>query len=160
MCSHLRSQEKRLQHLKNVSFKLQAGETFGIVGRTGAGKTAILKLLLRQFEQYDGEITYGGTSIEAYKKERFREAIGYVPQDHFLFSTTVANNIAFSNAACIARTGGASCKIAHIHEDIMRFTEGYDTVVGERGVALSGGQKQRISIARALMMEPEVTYFR
>jgi len=142
--------------LKNVSFKLQAGETLGIVGRTGAGKTAILKLLLRQFDQYDGEITYGGISIEAYKKERLREAIGYVPQDHFLFSTTVANNIAFSNEHASLEQVKRAAKIAHIHEDIMRFSEGYDTVVGERGVALSGGQKQRISIARALMMEPNL----
>ena len=142
--------------LKNVSFKLQAGETLGIVGRTGAGKTAILKLLLRQFDQYDGEITYGGISIEAYKKERLREAIGYVPQDHFLFSTTVANNIAFSNEHASLEQVERAAKIAHIHEDIMRFSEGYDTVVGERGVALSGGQKQRISIARALMMEPNL----
>ena len=142
--------------LKNVSFKLQAGETLGIVGRTGAGKTAILKLLLRQFDQYDGEITYGGISIEAYKKERLREAIGYVPQDHFLFSTTVVNNIAFSNEHASLEQVKRAAKIAHIHEDIMRFSEGYDTVVGERGVALSGGQKQRISIARALMMEPNL----
>ncbi|MGM9946212.1 MAG: ABC transporter transmembrane domain-containing protein [Lysinibacillus sp.] len=142
--------------LKNVSFELQAGETLGIVGRTGSGKTAILKLLLRQFDQYDGEITYGGISIEDYKKERLREAIGYVPQDHFLFSTTVANNIAFSNEHASAQQVERAAKIAHIHEDIMNFSEGYDTVVGERGVALSGGQKQRISIARALMMEPNL----
>lgn len=142
--------------LKNVAFTLQAGETLGIVGRTGAGKTAILKLLLRQFDQYDGEITYGGISIEDYKKERLREAIGYVPQDHFLFSTTVANNIAFSNEHASAEQVERAAKIAHIHEDILRFSEGYDTVVGERGVALSGGQKQRISIARALMMEPNL----
>lgn len=142
--------------LKNVAFELQAGETLGIVGRTGAGKTAILKLLLRQFDQYDGEITYGGTRLEDYKKERLREAIGYVPQDHFLFSTTVANNIAFSNEHASLENIERAAKIAHIHEDIMRFSEGYDTVVGERGVALSGGQKQRISIARALMMEPDL----
>ena len=142
--------------LKNVVFKLKAGETLGIVGRTGAGKTAILKLLLRQFDQYDGEITYGGISIEDYKKERLREAIGYVPQDHFLFSTTVANNIAFSNEHASLQQVERAAKIAHIHEDILRFSSGYDTVVGERGVALSGGQKQRISIARALMMEPNL----
>ena len=142
--------------LKNVAFELQAGETLGIVGRTGSGKTAILKLLLRQFDQYDGQITYGGISIEEYKKERLREAIGYVPQDHFLFSTTVANNIAFSNEHAALEKVEQAAKIAHIHEDILRFSEGYDTVVGERGVALSGGQKQRISIARALMMEPNL----
>ena len=147
---------EKVTTLKNVAFELQAGETLGIVGRTGAGKTAILKLLLRQFDQYDGDITYGGISIEDYKKERLREAIGYVPQDHFLFSTTVANNIAFSNEHASLQQVERAAKIAHIHEDILRFSEGYDTVVGERGVALSGGQKQRISIARALMMEPNL----
>ena len=142
--------------LHNVQFTLKRGETLGIVGKTGSGKTAILKLLLREFEGYDGVITYGGHPINEYKKERLRSAIGYVPQDHFLFSTTVAGNIAFANTSASVEEVHDAAKLAHIHEDILKFTNSYETIVGERGVSLSGGQKQRISIARALMMKPEL----
>ncbi|HSI68106.1 MAG TPA: ABC transporter transmembrane domain-containing protein [Planococcus sp. (in: firmicutes)] len=142
--------------LKNVHFELKQGETLGIAGKTGSGKSAILKILLREFDNYEGEITFGGRSINAYRKQRLREAIGYVPQDHFLFSTTVAGNIAFARPDATMEEIHAAAKLAHIHEDILNFTDGYATVVGERGVSLSGGQKQRISIARALMMRPEL----
>lgn len=142
--------------LHHVQFTLKRGETLGIVGKTGSGKTAILKLLMREFEGYTGEIIYGNHPIDSYKKQRLREAIGYVPQDHFLFSTTVAGNIAFANAGATMAQVEDAAKLAFIHEDILQFTDGYKTVVGERGVSLSGGQKQRISIARALMMEPEL----
>ncbi|QFF99109.1 ATP-binding cassette domain-containing protein [Psychrobacillus glaciei] len=142
--------------MHNVHFTLKRGETLGIVGKTGAGKTAILKLLMREFEGHTGQIIYGDHAIDDYKKRRLREAIGYVPQDHFLFSTTVAGNIAFANADATTEQVHEAAKLAYIHEDILQFTEGYDTIVGERGVSLSGGQKQRISIARALMMEPEL----
>ncbi|MDF2066855.1 ABC transporter transmembrane domain-containing protein [Bacillus sp. Cr_A10] len=142
--------------LHDVHFTLKRGETLGIVGKTGSGKTAILKLLMREFEGYQGEIIYGNHSIDAYKKKSLREAIGYVPQDHFLFSTTVAGNIAFANASATSEQVEEAAKLAYIHEDILQFTDGYKTIVGERGVSLSGGQKQRISIARALLMEPEL----
>lgn len=142
--------------LHNVNFTLKRGQTLGIVGKTGSGKTAILKLLLREFEGYEGVITYGEHSINEYKKERLRSAIGYVPQDHFLFSTTIAGNIAFANTSASEEEIHEAAKLAYIHEDILRFTNGYETIVGERGVSLSGGQKQRISIARALMMKPEL----
>lgn len=142
--------------LHHVDFTLRRGETLGIVGKTGAGKTAILKLLMREFEGYTGKIMYGNHAIDKYKKRSLREAIGYVPQDHFLFSTTVAGNIAFANAGATMEAVEEAAKLAYIHEDILQFTNGYNTVVGERGVSLSGGQKQRISIARALMMEPEL----
>ena len=142
--------------LYDVHFTLKRGETLGIVGKTGSGKTAILKLLMREFEGYQGEIIYGNHSIDAYKKKSLREAIGYVPQDHFLFSTTVAGNIAFANASATSEQVEEAAKLAYIHEDILQFTDGYKTIVGERGVSLSGGQKQRISIARALLMEPEL----
>ncbi|SOC37165.1 ABC transporter transmembrane domain-containing protein [Ureibacillus acetophenoni] len=142
--------------LKNVHFELHRGETLGIVGKTGSGKTAILKLLLREFEGYDGEITFGGEKIDAYRKMRLLEAIGYVPQDHFLFSTTIYNNIAFTNPEANTNQVEYAARLAHIHEDILRFSDGYKTIVGERGVSLSGGQKQRISIARALMPNPEL----
>ncbi|EMR06718.1 putative multidrug resistance ABC transporter ATP-binding/permease protein YheI [Bhargavaea cecembensis DSE10] len=142
--------------LRNVRFALKKGETLGIVGRTGSGKTAILKLLLREFEGYDGVITYGDIPITDYRKERLLEAIGYVPQDHFLFSATVRENIAFTDTDAPFDEVREAARLAHIDEDILGFAEGYDTVVGERGVSLSGGQKQRISIARALLMEPEL----
>lgn len=142
--------------LKNVHFTLQKGETLGIVGRTGSGKTAILKLLLREFEGYTGKILYGGEPIHYYKQQRLRESIGYVPQDHFLFSTTIAENIAFTNPTIKRESVYEAAKLAQIHEDILRLTEGYETIVGERGVSLSGGQQQRVSIARALIMNPEL----
>ncbi|MFS0687855.1 ABC transporter transmembrane domain-containing protein [Sporosarcina sp. 179-K 8C2 HS] len=142
--------------LYDVHFTLKRGETLGIVGKTGSGKTAILKLLLREFEGYKGSIVYGGHPINQYKQQRLRESIGYVPQDHFLFSTTIAENIAFTNPKIDRERIYEAARLAHIHDDITGFEEGYETVVGERGVSLSGGQKQRVSIARALIMQPEL----
>ncbi|TYR77395.1 ATP-binding cassette domain-containing protein [Rossellomorea vietnamensis] len=142
--------------LEEIRFTLKRGETLGIVGKTGAGKTTLLKILIREFEGYDGEVRLGGRSIKDYKLETLRNSLGYVPQDHFLFSATIAENIAFTNPMSDMEAIEAAASLAHIHEDIKGFTDGYQTVVGERGVSLSGGQKQRISIARALMMEPEV----
>ncbi|GIN84586.1 ABC transporter ATP-binding protein [Heyndrickxia sporothermodurans] len=142
--------------LKDIHFKLKKGETLGIVGKTGAGKTTLIKLLLREFEEFNGEIRIGNHLLEDYKIDRLRESIGYVPQDHFLFSTTVGQNIAFTNPFIDQIFIESAAEIAHIHDDIVQFTDGYQTIVGEKGVSLSGGQKQRISIARALLMDPEV----
>jgi ATP-binding cassette subfamily B multidrug efflux pump len=141
--------------LENIRFCLRRGQTLGIVGKTGAGKTTLLKLLLREFDQYEGEIRFGGREISEYALDALRAAIGYVPQDHFLFSATVRENIAFAKPEASEEVVTAA-KLANIHDDIMQFADGYDTIVGERGVSLSGGQKQRISIARALLMNPEV----
>ncbi|MGM0851408.1 MAG: ABC transporter transmembrane domain-containing protein [Bacillota bacterium] len=142
--------------LENIHFSLRKGQTLGIVGKTGAGKTTLLRLLLREFEKYNGEITFGGQMIQDYKLSRLRESIGYVPQDHFLFSATILENIAFTNPLTPKEKVEEAAALAHIHEDIVHFGEGYGTVVGERGVSLSGGQKQRIAIARALLMNPEI----
>jgi ATP-binding cassette, subfamily B, multidrug efflux pump len=142
--------------LKDIFFALERGQTLGIVGKTGAGKTTLLKLLIREFDGYKGEIYFGGNPLESYKMESLREAIGYVPQDHFLFSASIAENIAFSNPFVSQKVIEAAATTAHIHQDILQFTEGYGTLVGERGVSLSGGQKQRISIARAILMDAEV----
>lgn len=142
--------------LKDINFRIGKGQTLGIVGKTGAGKTTLLKLLVREFDLSDGSIAIGGRKIEDYKMDRLRQAIGYVPQDHFLFSATVEENIAFANPAVEKDIIHHSARVANIHDDILEFTDGYKTIVGERGVSLSGGQKQRISIARALVMNPEI----
>jgi ATP-binding cassette, subfamily B, multidrug efflux pump len=142
--------------LEDIHFKVEKGSTIGIVGKTGAGKTTILRLLLREFEGYQGEILFGDHSIKDYKLTKLRESIGYVPQDHFLFSSTIFENIAFTNPFIERCHVEEAAKLAQIHDDIKEFTYGYETIVGERGVSLSGGQKQRISIARALLMDPEV----
>jgi ATP-binding cassette, subfamily B, multidrug efflux pump len=151
---HYPNEEKPV--LEDIRFQLKRGETLGIVGKTGAGKTTLLKLLIREFDGFEGDVRFGGHSVNDYTLEKLHEAIGYVPQDHFLFSATVAENIAFANPASEREEVFKAAKLANIHDDILQFTEGYETVVGERGVSLSGGQKQRISIARALMMDPEV----
>ncbi|WP_246939666.1 ABC transporter transmembrane domain-containing protein [Bacillus pinisoli] len=142
--------------LEDIHFTLNQGQTLGIVGKTGSGKTTLLKLLLREFEGYEGSIHYGNLTLSAYHRNALRESIGYVPQDHFLFSATVADNIAFAKPESSFQEIIDAAKLANIHDDIIQFTDGYETVVGERGVSLSGGQKQRISIARALIVEPEV----
>ncbi|MED4205270.1 ABC transporter transmembrane domain-containing protein [Neobacillus mesonae] len=142
--------------LKDIHFTLNRGETLGIVGKTGSGKTTLLKLIIREFEGYQGEILFGAARLTDYNLDKLREAIGYVPQDHFLFSANVAENIAFTNPSAVTEDIEHAARLANIHEDILQFTDGYRTVVGERGVSLSGGQKQRISIARALLMNPEV----
>jgi ATP-binding cassette subfamily B multidrug efflux pump len=143
--------------LSDIHFDIKQGKTVGIVGRTGSGKSALIKLLLRQFDTSNaGDITYGGVPIRDYNIELLRGQFGYVPQDHFLFSTTIKNNIAFSNPELPDEKIYEASRLSDVHEDISGFLLGYDTVVGERGVSLSGGQKQRISIARALIMNPEV----
>jgi ATP-binding cassette, subfamily B, multidrug efflux pump len=142
--------------LRNIRFHLRRGQTLGIVGKTGAGKTTLLKLLIREFDQYDGEICFGDHEISEYTLHALRSSIGYVPQDHFLFSATVRENIAFACPEASEEDVIKAAKLANIHEDIEQFADGYETIVGERGVSLSGGQKQRISIARALLLNPEV----
>lgn len=142
--------------LHDIHFSIKKGQTLGIVGKTGAGKTTLLKLLFREFDGYNGEITIGGQSIRQYKLEGLRSAFGYVPQDHFLFSNTISSNIAFARPNATPEEIQAASQIACIHDDILQFSDQYETIVGERGVSLSGGQKQRISIARAILMDPEI----
>ncbi len=148
------SEEKPV--LEDLSFTIKKGETLGIVGKTGAGKTSLLKLLIREFETTDGSISIGGQQIQNYMLRSLREAIGYVPQEPFLFSATVGENIAFAKPNATKQEIKEAAILSYIDSDIEGFTEGYDTVVGERGVSLSGGQKQRINIARALMLDPEI----
>lgn len=142
--------------LENIQFSLQEGETLGIVGKTGAGKTTILKLLMREYDQYQGTISFGKHNIKNYTLDALMSAMGYVPQDHFLFSMTVRDNIRFAKPDLEQAAVEQAAVLAFINQEIKAFPEGYDTMVGERGVSLSGGQKQRISIARALIVEPEL----
>ncbi|MBO9128933.1 ABC transporter transmembrane domain-containing protein [Bacillus sp. 165] len=148
--------QNAVENLKAVHFTLQQGGTLGIVGRTGAGKTTILKALIREFDHFEGKVKIGGSDIRNMSLEALRSAISYVPQEHFLFSTTIADNIAFGKADAGYQEIIRAAQIANIHEDIVKFPEGYETIVGERGVSLSGGQKQRISIARAILTDAEI----
>ncbi|MGO1931908.1 MAG: ABC transporter ATP-binding protein [Ruoffia tabacinasalis] len=142
--------------LRDIDIHIKQGNTLGIVGRTGSGKTSLFKLLLRDYDQFKGDITFNGISIKDYQLDSLLANIGYVPQDNFLFSTTVRDNIRFANMGTTNEEVEEIAKVTSVHEDILGFSEGYDTLVGERGVALSGGQKQRISMARAMLINPEL----
>ncbi len=142
--------------LKRIHFTLKEGQTLGIVGKTGSGKTTLFRVLLREFAGMTGEIRIGGVSIEEIPLDSLRGIFGYVPQEHFLFSTTLAENIALGKPQAQLSEIEKAAKTACIHEDIQRFEAAYGTLVGDRGVTLSGGQKQRISIARALLLDPKI----
>lgn len=137
--------------LKNVSFRICAGENVGLVGKTGAGKTTLVDLILRTYNVPDGKILIDGVDVNEVTIHSVREACAYVPQDNFLFSDTISNNIAFSTAEADADAVRNAAILADVDENIRQFQKGYGTILGERGVTVSGGQKQRISIARALM---------
>ena len=142
--------------LKGIDFTLKPQETLGIVGKTGSGKTTLFKLLMREYDHYQGTIRYNGQDMQDFALDALLPQIGYVPQDNFLFSTTILENIRFARPDASMAEVEAVAKLAAIHDDILDFPEGYETLVGERGVSLSGGQKQRIAIARALLLDPTV----
>ncbi len=142
--------------LRNIDLIVRQGETLGIVGRTGSGKTTLLRLLFREFDIQEGDIAIGGVSIYLMTLDSLRQCLAYAPQDDFLFSTSIAQNIAFASVGATDQEIINVAKIAEVDQDIQNFPDGYDTIVGERGVTLSGGQKQRISIARALLQEAEI----
>jgi len=137
--------------LHDISFTVRAGENVGIIGRTGAGKTTLVDLILRTYNVPDGTLFVDGKDVNRIPIKTLRDSAAYVPQDNFLFSDTVANNIAFSTDSASKDEVVTAAVLADIDSNIKTFTDGYDTVLGERGVTVSGGQKQRISIARALM---------
>lgn len=141
--------------LKNISFEVYPGEKCAIVGKTGSGKTTLAELLLRMYDASEGQILLDGHDIRTLDLRSLRKQIGYVPQDVFLFSDTIARNISFSQPTNISVTETAA-RYASVHDDIMSFHKQYDTLIGERGITLSGGQKQRISIARALIKNPTI----
>jgi ATP-binding cassette subfamily B multidrug efflux pump len=145
--------------LKNVSFELKEGETLGIVGRTGSGKSTLVNLLLRMMDAQTGTIRINGKPIEKLNLHQLRKDVGYVPQEVFLFSDTVRNNIAFGVEVLDEEAIVQAAKDASIHENIMRFEKQYETQLGERGINLSGGQKQRLSIARAIVKNPQMLIF-
>ena len=142
--------------LKNVSFTIQAGENVGLVGKTGSGKTTLVDLILRTYNVPDGTVFIDGRDVNDLTIRSVREGCAYVPQDNFLFSDTIENNIAFGVERWDTDKVAYAAKLADIHENISEFQQGYATVLGERGVTVSGGQKQRISIARALMKDAPI----
>ena len=142
--------------LENVSFTIEPGESIGLVGKTGSGKTTLVDLILRTYNVPDGTLFIDGQDVNDVTIHSVREACAYVPQDNFLFSDTIENNIAFGvNGDSIDAVKNAA-RMADVHSNIKEFSQGYGTVLGERGVTVSGGQKQRISIARALMKDAPI----
>lgn len=142
--------------LENVSFKIKAGENVGIIGKTGAGKTTLVDLILRTYNVPDGTLFIDGHDVNTIPIRTVRKYAAYVPQDNFLFGETIESNIAFATDGGNHDDVETAAKLSDIHDNIMEFPEGYDTMLGERGVTVSGGQKQRISIARALMKDAAI----
>ncbi len=150
-----------IQALKNVSFKVSKGQTIALTGKTGSGKSTCATLVERLFDTSEGEVLFNGKNIKDFNISEFRSQIGYVPQEVFLFSDTIKNNIAFGLAKDDVTDEMViqAAKDAHIHHNIETFENKYETKVGERGITLSGGQKQRVSIARAIIRKPEILIF-
>lgn len=142
--------------LKSVSFTVNAGENVGIIGRTGAGKTTLVDLILRNYNVPDGTLFIDDRDVNSITIRSLRDQVAYVPQDNFLFSDTIANNIAFASDSGDIEEVKRAAELAEVSDNIEEFTEKYETVLGERGVTVSGGQKQRISIARALMKKAPI----
>ena len=152
-------EDTNITALKNLSFTIEPGQTVTILGKTGSGKSTILDLVARLYDVTDGEILIDNVPIQHLDLENLRKAIGAVPQDAFLFSDSIKNNITFGVHDSTEEEAIAVAKAAVVHKNIMEFTKKYETVLGERGITLSGGQKQRVSIARALLKEPEIYLF-
>ncbi|MET0787280.1 MAG: ABC transporter ATP-binding protein, partial [Paenisporosarcina sp.] len=143
-------------NLANIDVQIEQGQTLGIVGKTGSGKTTFIKQLLREYPAGKGSLSLSGIPIEEQTKDQVRNWIGYVPQDHVLFSRTVKQNILFGHPEATDQDIETAIRLSYFQKDLEMLPQGLETLVGEKGVALSGGQKQRISIARALIKNPEI----
>ncbi|CDT16861.1 putative xenobiotic-transporting ATPase [Sphingobacterium sp. PM2-P1-29] len=151
--------ETGIQAIKDLSFHIPAGQTLAIIGKTGSGKSTLANLLLRMFDIEKGSIKYDDVSIKDLDYQDLRQQTGFVPQEVFLFSDTISNNIAFGLDHFTQQQVEQAAKDAAVYENIIGFDQGFETSVGERGITLSGGQKQRVSIARALIKEPKILIF-
>ncbi|SMG50883.1 ATP-binding cassette, subfamily B [Marivirga sericea] len=145
-----------IRALKKVSFSVKKGETLAVIGTTGSGKSTIANLITRMYDPNEGTITIDGIPIADYRVENLRSQVGYVPQDVFLFSDSIRNNITFGSTGLSEEQMLKASKDADLHGNILDFPRGYDTELGERGITLSGGQKQRVSIARAIARDPKI----
>ena len=139
--------------LNDISLRLEPGQTLGLVGATGAGKSTLLRVLLRQATPQHGTVTWGGHALDAYTLATLRAGLSWVPQESFLFSASIAENIALGRPGASREEIEGAARMAAIHDDILRFPYGYDTPVGEKGITLSGGQRQRVAIARSLLAQ-------
>jgi len=151
--------ETGIQALRNVSFEVKPGEVLAIVGRTGSGKSTLANLLMRMYDVQAGAIRIDGIDIRQLPLQAIRSQIGFVPQEVFLFSDTIANNIAFGLDTADQQAVEDAARRAAVYDNIVNFEQGFQTTIGERGITLSGGQKQRVSIARALIKGPQILVF-
>lgn len=142
--------------LTDIHFSLGKGQTLGLVGQTGSGKTSLIKLLLREYDVDKGAIYLNGHDIRDYRLTDLRSLMGYVPQDQFLFATSILDNIRFGNPNLPLSAVDEATKLAQVYQDIVAMPQGFDTLIGEKGVSLSGGQKQRLAMSRAMILDPDI----